>query len=122
MASTTKVSNYLISPGTNRGRHPATMGSSWSCNMFREVNDGNEYIASVPGLKYVRNVGHGACRGAYVSSVGLSAHDQNENAFVVFGSTVYRIDWTGNLASIGGVAAGDTRVSFAETGGLRPMT
>lgn len=121
MASTTKVSNYLISPGTNRGRHPATMGSSWSCNMFREVNDGNEYLASVPGLKYVRKIGLGACRGAYVSSVGLSAHDQNENAFVVFDNIVYRIDWTGSLASIGNVATGDTRVSFAETGGLRPM-
>lgn len=97
------------------------MGSSWSCNMFREVNEGNEYLASVPGLKYVHNIGEGVCRGAYVSSVGLSMHDQAENAFVVFGSVLYRIDWTGAVSAIGNVASGSSRVCFAETGGLRPM-
>ena len=91
--SKTNVSNYLISPGTNRGRHPSTMGSSWSCNMFRENNDGNEYLASVPGLRYEQDIATASkCRGAFVSSVGLAQNNQAENAFVCFGNEVFRID------------------------------
>lgn len=120
--SKTNVSNYLISPGTNRGRHPATMGSSWSCNFFRERNDGTEYMASVPGLKFIKAItAEAKCRGAFVSSVGLSANNQAENAFVCFGNEVFRIDYAGNVELIGKVGAGAPRVTFAETGGLRPM-
>lgn len=122
MASTTKVSNYLISPGTNRGRHPATMGSSWTCNMYREVNESVEYLESVPGLKFVSRLSQAAkCRGAYVSSIGLSADSQQENCFVVFGNTVFRLDPYGNQEEIGHVSPGSSRISFAETGGLRPF-
>lgn len=122
MASNTTVSNYLIEPATNRGKHPATMGSSWSCNMFREVNEGNNYMASVPGLKLIKSIyTKSKCRGAYVSSVGLSAQNQAENAFVCFGNRVFRIDLSGNVEQIGQVASGAARVIFAETGGLRPM-
>lgn len=120
--SKTNVSNYLISPGTNRGRHPSTMGSSWSCNMFRENNDGNEYLASVPGLRYERDIATASkCRGAFVSSVGLAQNNQAENAFVCFGNEVFRIDYAGNSESIGKVGGGEARVVFAETGGLRPF-
>lgn len=119
--STTKVSNYLISPGTNRGKHPATMGSAWSCNMFREVNQENQYLASVPGIKFMQRISSSArCRGAYVSSVGLSSQNQQENAFVVFGGVLYRIDWVGNVSRLGNVALGSGRVTFAETGGINP--
>lgn len=122
MSSTTNVTNYLIEPATNRGKHPATMGSSWSCNMFREVNEGNNYMASVPGLKLVKQVStRSKCRGAYVSSVGLSSQNQAENAFVCFGNRVFRIDLSLNVTQIGQVASGAARVTFAETGGLRPM-
>ena len=120
--ATTSVSNYLIEPGTNRGKHPATQGSSWSCNMYREVSGANTYLTSLPGLKFHKRLNIGSrCRGAYVSSVGLSAHNQEENAFVVFGTSLYRIDWTGEAKRIGTIASGQARVSFAETGGLRPM-
>lgn len=119
--SITKVSNYLISPGTNKARHPATMGSSWSCNMYREINTENIYLASVPGLEFVRKVYNTSrCRGAYVSSVGLSSANQQENAFVVFGTRLYRLDWNGNCDFIGNVATGSGRVCFAETGGINP--
>lgn len=120
--SRTSVSNYLISPGTERGKNPATQGSSWSCNMFREVNGQQNYLTSLPGLKFSRRI-HGAsrCRGAYVSSVGLLRDNQEENAFVVFGNALYRIDWTGEVTELGKVASGLTRVCFSETGGLRPM-
>ena len=117
--STTKVSSYLLKPATNRARHPATMGSSWSCNMFREVNEGSEYLTSVPGLKFKASIGSGKCRGAYVSAVGLSSQNGSENAFVCFGNTVYRIDNTGTPTALGTVATASPRVCFAETGGLR---
>lgn len=117
--STTKVSSYLLKPATNRARHPATMGSSWSCNMFREVNEGSEYLASVPGLKFKASIGSGKCRGAYVSAVGLSSQNGSENAFVCFGNTIYRIDNTGTPTALGTVATASPRVCFAETGGLR---
>ena len=121
MASATKVSNYLISPGTNRGRHPATMGASWSCNMFREINAGNEYLASVPGIQFMQRIAPASkCRGAYVSSVGLASQNQQENAFVVFGKSLYRIDWVGNVDKIGTVASGTGRIHFAESGGINP--
>ena len=120
--SQTSVTNYLIEPATNRGKHPATMGSSWSCNMFREINAENNYLASLPGLKLIKRINNSArCRGAYVSSVGLAVQNQQENAFVCFGNKVYRIDLAGNSTLIGQVASGASRVIFAETGGLRPM-
>lgn len=122
MTSRTNVSNYLIEPSTNRGKHPSTMGASWSCNMFREINQENNYLASLPGLKFIKRVATSSkCRGAYVSSVGLASQNQAENAFVCFGRKVYRIDIAGNAVLIGQVAGGASRVIFAETGGLRPM-
>lgn len=121
MASKTTVSNYLISPGTNRGRHPATMGSSWSCNMFLDVNGENKYLASLPGLQFRQRFQVSSpCRGAFVSSVGLGTQNQQENAFVVFGNNLYRIDWVGNVDKIGTVANGSQRVNFAESGGINP--
>lgn len=119
--SKTTVSNYLISPGTNKGKHPATMGSSWSCNMFLDINQENRYLASLPGLEFKHKFqGSSRCRGAYVSSVGLGSQNQQENAFVVFGNNLYRIDWVGNYDKIGQVAGGTLRVNFAETGGINP--
>lgn len=115
------VTNYLISPGTDKGRHPATMGSAWSCNMFLDINQQNRYMASLPGLEYVRSISSSArCRGAYVSSVGLKEQNQQENAFVVFGNSLYRLDWLGNCDRVGSVASGSSRVNFAETGGINP--
>lgn len=120
--SVTTCTNYLIEPATNRGKHPATMGSAWSCNMFREINESNNYLTSLPGLKLIKRVHTSArCRGAYVSSVGLEVQNQQENAFVCFGNKIYRIDISGNSTMIGQVASGASRVIFAETGGLRPM-
>lgn len=121
MSSTTRVSNYLIKPGTNRGKHPAVMGTSWSCNMFREINAENEYLASVPGIKFDRRISASAkCRGSYVSSVGLGSQNQQEDMFVVFGSTLYMVDWNGNTRTLGRIAPGTGRVHFAETGGINP--
>ena len=79
-------------------------------------------MASVPGLKFIKAITEDAkCRGAFVSSVGLSANNQAENAFVCFGNEVFRIDYAGNVEPIGKVGVGAPRVTFAETGGLRPM-
>lgn len=117
--SITRCTNYLITPGTNKSRHPATMGASLSVNMYREKNTENEYLESVPGLKFEHSFGAARCRGAYVSSVGLGVDNQQENAFVVFGSKVWRIDWHGGYTAIGSVASGN-RVTFAETGGINP--
>lgn len=119
--SKTTVSNYLLSPGTNKGKHPATMGTSLSVNMFLDINGENQYLASLPGLEYVRTINNMArCRGAYVSSVGLSSQNQQENAFVVFGRALYRLDYVGNCTKLGEVAGGSGRVTFAETGGINP--
>ena len=117
--SVTKVSNYLLG-GTNKARHPATMGSEWSCNMYLETSGKNTYLASVPGLKFYKKIlKSGRCRGAYVSSIGKDG--VAEDAFVCFGNVLFRIDYTENVERIGLVASGTGRVIFAETGGLRPM-
>lgn len=119
--SKTTVTNYLVAPGTNKGKHPATMGSALSCNMFREINTENEYLASVPGLQFMQKILQSArCRGAYVSSVGLATQNQQENLFVVFGNVLFRIDWNGEATRLGNVASGSSRVNFAETGGINP--
>lgn len=119
--SITRCTNYLVEPGTNKSKHPATMGAAWSCNMYREINAENNYLASLPGLKFHRRIsGSSRCRGSYVSSVGLSSGDQRENAFVVFGNRLFRLDAVGNSTEIGAVGTGSARVSFAETGGLNP--
>lgn len=114
----TTVSNYLLG-GTNKGRHPATQGAEISCNMFLEQSGGMQYLASVPGLKFYRKIWTGRCRGSYVSSVGLDG--TKEDAFVVWGNVLFRIDNAGNYTKLGYVAAGTRRVSFSETGGLRPF-
>lgn len=116
--ATVTVSNYLLG-GTNRARHPATMGSEWTCNMFMETSDKVSYLSSVPGIRFMKNIGEGRCRGAYVSSVGLGG--LREDAFVVFGSKVYRIDNSENVTCIGSIASGAGRVCFSETGGIRPF-
>ena len=122
MASTLKVSDYFIKPATNKGKHPATMGTSLSVNMYREINQDIEYLASVPGLKHWKKIYNASrCRGAYVSSIGLTSSNQEENAFVCFGTHVYRIDYNENVTHIGDVGGGTARVSYAETGGLRPF-
>jgi len=119
--SKTTVTNYLVAPGTNKGKHPATMGSAWSCNMFREINTENEYLASVPGLQFMQKILQSArCRGAYVSSVGLATQNQQENLFVVCGNVLFRIDWNGEATRLGNVASGSSRVNFSETGGVNP--
>lgn len=118
MSTVTHVTNYLLG-GTNKGRHPATMGSEWSCNMFQETSDKVTYLASVPGLKFHKAIGTGRCRGAYVSSIGKGG--VAEDAFVCFGNSVYRIDYAENVEHIGYVASGTGRISFSETGGLRPF-
>lgn len=121
MPSVTKVTNYLVEPGTNRSRHPATMGAAWSCNMFREINAENNYLASVPGIKFMKRIHSSSrCRGAYVSSVGLRSGNQRENAFVVFGTSLFLLDSAGNVSKLGQVASGTNRVVFAETGGINP--
>lgn len=122
MAQQLKVSNYLLSPGTDKSTHPATMGSSWTCNMFLEKNASNTYLASVPGLEFERRIsGAAKCRGAFVSSVGLSEENQDENAFVCFGNVIWRIGSDGVQHRIGTVAGGTARVTFAESGGARPF-
>ena len=120
--SVTRVSNYLVKPGTNKGKHPATMGTSLSVNMYREINQDVEYLASVPGLQHWKKISDAKrCRGAYVSSIGLSTANQEENAFVVFGNHLYRIDYNDNVTFLGDIGSGIDRVTFAETGGLRPF-
>ena len=114
----TTVSNYLLG-GSGKGRHPATMGSELSVNMFMETSDKVSYLASVPGLQFYRKIWMGRCRGSYVSSVGLN--NTKEDAFVVWGNNLFRIDAQGNYERLGYVNAGTRRVSFAETGGLRPF-
>lgn len=115
---TTTVTNYLLG-GTNRGKHPATMGAEWSCNMYMETSGNTSYLQSLPGIKYLKNVGSGRCRGAYVSSVGLGGN--REDAFVVMGSGCYRINVAHEVEFLGYVANGSGRVSFSETGGIRPF-
>lgn len=117
--SRAKIFNNLIG-GTNKGKHSAVMGSELSVNMFRETSGDSVYQASLPGLKLVEQVAEQgtACRGSWVSSVGLSAEGGRPELFYVFGGTVYRQTETGFRTAIGNVATGG-RIVFAETGGLR---
>lgn len=90
--------------------------------MYREINQENQYLASVPGLKFAHKfTGSAKCRGAFVSSIGLDSEGGRENAFVVFGNRLYRIGHSENVELIGNVAGGSARVTFAETAGLRPF-
>ena len=116
--SKTTVSNYLLG-GTNKARHPATMGAEWSCNMYLETSGKTTYLASVPGIQFYKKIGEGRCRGSYVSSIGKDG--VYEDAFVVFGANVYRIDYSEQVECIGQVANSTGRVVFSETGGLRPF-
>lgn len=107
---------------TKLGKFPAVQGSDWSLNMFPEDNDGTQYMASVSGLKFVSEVAAGkTCRGTWVSTRGLESKASEEDLFVCFGSTVYRVEADGTATAVGDVAENTSRVSFAETGGERPL-
>ena len=119
--ATAKVTQYLVG-ASNKAKFPAMQGSQWSCNMFYSKNGNDEYMESVPGLKYLSHVtGNGRCRGAYVSTIGLTAQNSKENMFAVFGNSLYRFDSSGNRTYIGTVSPNGSRIAFAETGGPRAL-
>lgn len=113
------VYNNLIG-STAKAKYPAVMGSEWSCNMYYAKNGDLTYLESLPGMKLLQNIG-GRCRGAYVSTIGLSVEHSTEDMFAVMGSVLYRFDAYGNRTAIGNVANNGKRISFAETGGPRAL-
>lgn len=116
-----KIYNDLIG-ATNKGKFPAIQGSSWSSNMFQEENGGQSYMASLPGLKLERSTGiRGRVQGVYVSSVGETAIGGAPEMFAVVNGRVMRFTPDGRMSIIGSVSINNARVSFAETGGLRPF-
>ena len=115
-----KVYQNLVGK-TTRGKFTAIQGAEWSCNMYREKSGDASYMASVPGLKFVANLdaNGNACRGSYVSTRGL---DSDEDLFVAYGDTLYRVYGNGSHATnIGTLANNTAKVCFAETGGERPL-
>lgn len=117
--ATSKVYNNFVG-STKKAKFPAVMGSEWSCNMYYAKNGKQEYMESLPGLKRLELLA-GRCRGSYVSTIGLKAEGSQEDMFVVFGASLYRVDAYGNATRIGRVAFNGRRVSFAETGGPRAL-
>lgn len=117
--ATSKVLNNLIGP-SRKAKYPSVQGSELSVNMYYGKNGANEYMESLPGMKLLANIG-GRCRGAYVSTIGLSSEHSPEDMFAVMGSVVYRFDVYGNRTAIGRVANNGLRVSFAEAGGPRAL-
>lgn len=119
--ATSKVTQYLVG-ASNKSKFPGIQGAQWSCNMYYSKNGSDEYMESLPGQKLLSVVEEGAaCRGAYVSTIGLSSEASPEDMFAVFGNTLYRFDAYGNRTAIGPVASNGLRVSFAETGGPRAL-
>lgn len=117
--ATGKVFNNLVG-STKKAKFPAVMGSELSVNMYYARNGKQEYMESLPGLKYLTSIG-GRCRGAYVSTIGLKSEASPEDMFVVMGSVLYRINAYGEQTRIGRVANNGRRISFAETGGPRAL-
>lgn len=119
--ATSKVTQYFVG-ASNRSKFPGIQGAQWSCNMYYSKNGSDEFMESLPGMKLLSVVDSGArCRGAYVSTIGLSESSSTEDMFAVIGNTLYRFDAYGNRTFIGNVANNGRRVSFAETGGPRAL-
>lgn len=119
--ATSKVTQFLVG-ASNKSKFPGIQGAQWSCNMYYSKNGSDEYMESLPGMKLLSVVQDGArCRGAYVSTIGLSSMQSAEDMFAVVGNTLYRFDAYGNRTEIGNVAPTGSRVSFAETGGPRAL-
>jgi hypothetical protein len=119
--ATSKVTQYLVG-ASNKSKFPGIQGSQWSCNIYYSKNGTDEYMESVPGMRLLSVIDEGArCRGAYVSTIGLSETSSSEDLFAVFGNTLYRLDKFGNRTVIGNVSPNGRQVSFAETGGPRAL-
>jgi len=119
--ATSKVTQFLVG-ASNKSKFPGIQGAQWSCNMYYSKNGSDEYMESLPGMKLLSVVQDGArCRGAYVSTIGMSSMQSAEDMFAVVGNTLYRFDAYGNRTEIGNVAPTGSRVSFAETGGPRAL-
>ncbi len=119
--ATSKVTQFLVG-ASNKSKFPGIQGAQWSCNMYYSKNGSDEYMESLPGMKLLKVISEGAkCRGAYVSTIGLSATSSTEDMFAVFGKTLYRITALGNYTALGNLAPNGRTVSFAETGGPRAL-
>lgn len=110
-----KVFNNLIG-ASKKAKYPAVQGSELSVNMYYAKNGSQEYMESLPGLQYISTIG-GRCRGAYVSTIGLSQSHSTEDLFVAQGNAIYRMGLDGSKTKLGNIASNGMRVSFAETGG-----
>jgi len=117
--ATGKVYNNLIG-SSRKAKYPAVQGSELSVNMYAGANGDQRYMESLPGLKAFTELG-GKCRGTFVSTIGLKAEASPEDLFVVMGTQLWRVDAYGNKFAIGSVANNGHRVSFAESGGPRPL-
>lgn len=116
--ATSQVFQFLVGKSA-KGKFPAVQGSELSVNMYRDENGGKQYMESIPGIKYLHQIG-GRCRGVYVSTRGLESERSPEDMFAVMGNMCYRVK--GNTATeIFKVAPGTQRICFAETGGPRAM-
>lgn len=119
--ATGKVMNALIG-ASNKTKFPSMQGSQWSCNIYYGRNGKDEYMESLPGLKWLDTIDEDKkCRGAYVSTIGLEETHSPEDMFAVIGYTLYRFGPNGNRTAIGSVADNGSRISFAETGGPRAL-
>ena len=107
--ATSKILNNLIG-STKKAKYPSVMGSELSVNMYYAKNGQNEFMESLPGMKLLDYIG-GRCRGAYVSTIGLSVDHSTEDMFAVMGNVLYRFDVYGNRTKIGNVANNGKRVS-----------
>lgn len=119
--ATSKVTQFLVG-ASNKSKFPGIQGAQWSCNMYYSKNGSDEYMESLPGMKLLKVISEGSkCRGAYVSTIGLSSTSSTEDMFAVFGNTLYRITALGNYTALGNLAPNGRTVSFAETGGPRAL-
>lgn len=108
--------------GSNKAKHPGTMGSAMSVNMYQETNGGVTYQKSVAGIRHLKELNTilNGCHGTYVASVGLQKNGFEPDMFVVCNDTIYRVDYAMNRYEIGKVK-GDSYPVFAESGGVRPF-
>lgn len=116
--ATSQVINNMTG-GTNLGKFPAVCGSELSVNMYQGANGKNAFQESMPGIKFVQQLG-GQCRGVWVSTMGLSVTKSREDMYVAMGNRLLRVNDRGS-EFVCALANNGRRVTFAETGGPRAM-
>ena len=122
VTNTSLISSFV--GGQNKATAPNIQGCSISQNMITEKNGEVQYLRSLLGKKFYKQLTTNKykCTGSFYASVGLESENRLPSSFWCFASNLYEVRPSGSISRIlTGRMDKDYGWSFVESGGERPF-